>query len=188
MKNVEDDSGSLILGVNYSNFLQLISTLCDSAVTMLSLCELWSEAPQWRLLWAAWKTSIKAGQLHQSLKLDFAKPKFKSLLRTCLPLMVNRPNPVLCLPGMDERSGPSPWGPAQQNSPSFNQGRVWFILTYYIESGLVDVILLSLSETQQKFGWFIPLFTHKHSVWYGMMKFLTCIILIHFTVKTRLRS
>lgn len=40
MKNVEDDSGSLILGVNYSNFLQLISTLCDSAVTMLSLCEL----------------------------------------------------------------------------------------------------------------------------------------------------
>ncbi|XP_038575246.1 transcription factor 3a isoform X4 [Micropterus salmoides] len=25
--------------------------------------------------------------------------------------------------GMDERSGPSPWGPAQQNSPSFNQGR-----------------------------------------------------------------
>lgn len=40
MKNVEDDSGSLILGVNYSNFLQLISTLCDSTVTMLSLCEL----------------------------------------------------------------------------------------------------------------------------------------------------
>lgn len=71
MKNVEDDSGSLILGVNYSNFLQLISTLCDSAVTMLSLCELWSEALQWRLLWAAWKTCIKAGQLHHSLKLDW---------------------------------------------------------------------------------------------------------------------
>ena len=49
-KNVEDDSGSLILGVNYSNFLQLISTLCDSAVTMLSLCELRSEALQLRLL------------------------------------------------------------------------------------------------------------------------------------------
>lgn len=44
MKNVEDDSGSLILGVNYSNFLQLISMLCDSAVTVLSLCKLWSEA------------------------------------------------------------------------------------------------------------------------------------------------
>lgn len=40
MKNVEDDSGSFILGVNYSNFLQLISTLCDGAVTVLSLCEL----------------------------------------------------------------------------------------------------------------------------------------------------
>lgn len=53
MKNVEDDSGSLTLGVNYSNFLQLISTLCDSTVTMLSLCELRSEAPRWRLLRAA---------------------------------------------------------------------------------------------------------------------------------------
>lgn len=29
MKNVEDDSGSFILGVNYSNFPQLISMLCD---------------------------------------------------------------------------------------------------------------------------------------------------------------
>ena len=37
-KNVEDDSGSLILGVNYSNFLQLAATLCDSAaVTILCL-------------------------------------------------------------------------------------------------------------------------------------------------------
>lgn len=53
MKNVEDDSGSLTLGVNYSNFLQLISTLCDSTVTMLSLCELRSEAPRRRLLRAA---------------------------------------------------------------------------------------------------------------------------------------
>lgn len=53
MKNVEDDSGSLTLGVNYSNFLQLISTLCDSTVTMLSLCELRSETPRWRLLRAA---------------------------------------------------------------------------------------------------------------------------------------
>ncbi|XP_044074177.1 transcription factor 3a isoform X5 [Siniperca chuatsi] len=25
--------------------------------------------------------------------------------------------------GMDERNGPSPWGPGQQNNPSFNQGR-----------------------------------------------------------------
>lgn len=50
MKNVEDDSGCLILGVNYSNFLQLISTLCDSTVTMLSLCELGTEALQLRLL------------------------------------------------------------------------------------------------------------------------------------------
>lgn len=40
MKNVEDDSGSLILGVNYSNFLQLVAVLCDIAVTMLSQCEL----------------------------------------------------------------------------------------------------------------------------------------------------
>lgn len=37
MKNVEDDSGSLIQGVNYSNYLQLISMLCGSTVTMLSL-------------------------------------------------------------------------------------------------------------------------------------------------------
>ena len=50
MKNVEDDSGCLILGVNYSNFLQLISTLCDSTVTMLSLYELGTEALQLRLL------------------------------------------------------------------------------------------------------------------------------------------
>lgn len=34
MKNVEDDSGSLTLGVNYSNFLQLISTLCHYAVSV----------------------------------------------------------------------------------------------------------------------------------------------------------
>lgn len=27
MKNVEDDSGSLILGVNYSNFLQFVTEL-----------------------------------------------------------------------------------------------------------------------------------------------------------------
>lgn len=38
MKNVDDDSGSLILGVNYSSFLQLISMLCGGAVTILSLC------------------------------------------------------------------------------------------------------------------------------------------------------
>ena len=39
MKTVEDGSGSLILGVNYSNFLQLISMRCDSAVTALPPCE-----------------------------------------------------------------------------------------------------------------------------------------------------
>lgn len=38
MKNVGDDSGSLKQGVNYSNYLQLISMLCDSTVTMPSLC------------------------------------------------------------------------------------------------------------------------------------------------------
>lgn len=36
MKNVEEDSGSYILRVNYSNFLQLISVQCDGAVTVLS--------------------------------------------------------------------------------------------------------------------------------------------------------
>uniref|UniRef100_A0A8P4FZH4 Transcription factor E2-alpha n=1 Tax=Dicentrarchus labrax TaxID=13489 RepID=A0A8P4FZH4_DICLA len=40
--------------------------------------------------------------------------------------------------GIDERSGSSPWAQGQQNSPSFNQGRVRFILTYYIESGHID--------------------------------------------------
>lgn len=44
MKNVGNDSGSLILGVNYSNYLQLISMLCDSTVTVMSLCEARSEA------------------------------------------------------------------------------------------------------------------------------------------------
>uniref|UniRef100_A0A3Q1ISX4 Transcription factor E2-alpha n=1 Tax=Anabas testudineus TaxID=64144 RepID=A0A3Q1ISX4_ANATE len=38
-------------------------------------------------------------------------------------ILVYRPNPILCLPGIDERSGSSPWGPGEQNSPSFNQGR-----------------------------------------------------------------
>lgn len=66
--------------------------------------------------------------------------------------MVNRHNPVLCLPGIDERSGSSPWGPGQQNSPSFNQGRVRFIITYYyVESNHVDAMLLILSETLNKF-------------------------------------
>uniref|UniRef100_A0A3Q3K8Z4 Uncharacterized protein n=1 Tax=Monopterus albus TaxID=43700 RepID=A0A3Q3K8Z4_MONAL len=32
--------------------------------------------------------------------------------------------------GIDERSGSSPWGPGEQNSPSFHQGRVQFIFTY----------------------------------------------------------
>lgn len=40
-------------------------------------------------------------------------------------------NSDLCLPGIDDRSGSSPWGSGQQNSPSFNQGRVRFIITYY---------------------------------------------------------
>lgn len=148
MKNVEDDSRRLILGVNYSNFLQLISTLCDSAVTMLSLCELWSEALQWRLLRAAWKTCTKAGQHHHSLKLDLV---LQSLSVSpceeydCL-IVVDRPNPVLYLPGIDERSGSSPWGPGQQNSPSFNQGRVSLILTYYTESDHVDIMLLSFNK------------------------------------------
>uniref|UniRef100_A0A3Q3RZS7 Transcription factor E2-alpha n=1 Tax=Mastacembelus armatus TaxID=205130 RepID=A0A3Q3RZS7_9TELE len=35
--------------------------------------------------------------------------------------------------GIDERSGSSPWGAGEQNSPSFNQGRVRFILTSYIK-------------------------------------------------------
>lgn len=36
MTNVEDDCRRLILGVNYSNFLQLIATLSDSVVAELS--------------------------------------------------------------------------------------------------------------------------------------------------------
>lgn len=36
-KNVEDDYRSLILGADYSNFFQLISTLYDSTITMLSV-------------------------------------------------------------------------------------------------------------------------------------------------------
>lgn len=48
--------------------------------------------------------------------------------------MVNGYNSVLFLPGIDERSGSSSWGPGQQNSPSFNQGRVRFIITYYVDS------------------------------------------------------
>uniref|UniRef100_A0A671WW57 Transcription factor E2-alpha n=1 Tax=Sparus aurata TaxID=8175 RepID=A0A671WW57_SPAAU len=48
--------------------------------------------------------------------------------------------------GIDERSGSSPWGPGQQNSPSFNQGRVSLILTYYTESDHVDIMLLSFNK------------------------------------------
>lgn len=47
-RNVEEDSGSLVLGVNYSNFLQLKSRLCDSAVTVLSRSVSF-EVPQCRL-------------------------------------------------------------------------------------------------------------------------------------------
>lgn len=126
MKNVEDDSENLILGVNYSNFLQLISTLCDSAVTMPSLCELWSEALQLRLLWAFWNNWIKAGH-HHSLKSNLVLQSLNPLLRIGALLWVNGSNPVLCLTGMDDRSGSGPWGPGEQNSPAFNQGRVSLI-------------------------------------------------------------
>lgn len=118
-KNVGDDSGSLILGVNYSNYLQLISMLRDSTVTVMSLCSQWC----W-LLCAARKTHLKAGQLHRSLKLDLV---LCSLSASASLSLVNSCNPLLCLPGIDERSGSGPWGPGQQNSPSFNQGRVRFL-------------------------------------------------------------
>lgn len=125
MKNVEDDSGSLILGVNYSNFLQLISTLCDSAVTILSLCGLWSTALHWKLLLTVGKTSIKAvtilSHFLQNLDINFC---WKCI---CYLLAIN---PILCFAGIEERSGSSPWGPGEQNSQSFNQRRVWFIPNY----------------------------------------------------------
>uniref|UniRef100_H2T6S1 Transcription factor E2-alpha n=1 Tax=Takifugu rubripes TaxID=31033 RepID=H2T6S1_TAKRU len=41
-----------------------------------------------------------------------------------------RENAVLCLAGIDERSGSNPWGQGQPNSQSFNQGRVRSILIY----------------------------------------------------------
>lgn len=143
MKNVGDDSGSLKQGVNYSNYLQLISTLRDSSVTVLPLCEVslfrggCSEQPGNPIL-----KRVNFTVLWSQTKLDVW------ILSGCVCfLMVNGPNPVLCLLGIDERSGSSPWGPGQQNSPSFNQGRVRFIRTqYYVESNLVDFMLLILKS------------------------------------------
>lgn len=140
----------LIIQTSYSSYPRYVTALSLCCLCVSREVKLFSggyfEQPE--------KPRIKAGQLHHSLKLDIVlQSRSVNPCSECVCLLVfNRPNPVLCLPGIDDRSGSSPWGPGQQNNSSFNQGRVRFILTYYIESGHIDVMLLSFSETQQKFG------------------------------------
>uniref|UniRef100_A0A3Q0SDQ6 Transcription factor E2-alpha n=1 Tax=Amphilophus citrinellus TaxID=61819 RepID=A0A3Q0SDQ6_AMPCI len=72
--------------------------------------------------------------------LDFTAVRFRQrLLEFMFELPVsngkNQPttlnSPKFGGSGIDERNGSNSWGAGEQNSSSFNQGRVWFILTYY---------------------------------------------------------
>lgn len=48
---------------------------------------------------------------------------YLNLLSFSLPSVTNFPG-ILCIAGLDERSGSSPWAAGEQGSPSFNHGRV----------------------------------------------------------------
>lgn len=118
MKIVGDGTGSLIWGVNYSNYLQLIFIL----FTASPFC--------YRCVNRRHDVGLKMSLF------NYATADFWSIVEefVCL-LRVEGKNPVLCLAGIDERSGSGPWGQGQQNSQSFNQGRVRSILIYHNNCG-----------------------------------------------------
>lgn len=133
----KDDSGSLTLSVNYSNFLQLTFTLCDSIVTLLFACEPQSNTFQKGVTLSSMNKPLSKQVIILSTGAFLTNPGYKSQTQKCYShLFAERLNPLLCLPGIDERSGSSPWGPGEENSPSFTQGRVCYFWTNTLNSNM----------------------------------------------------